>query len=434
MAQKVLARHSGKSDIAPGDIVVCEVDRVIMTDVIFPRSPERLPTDILHVEHPERITVLFDHGAPSPTVESAQWQARGRAFAKQFGIDLSDIGRQGILGHVIIERALARPGQLLLCNDSHTVAGGAVNCAARGLGVADILQAVCTGKAWYRASPTVKFVLEGELPAGTYGKDILLDIAGRFGSVEGMDVEFAGDGLGPLSIDDRGTLATMCAEISANFVMMPADRKILDFLAATTTAEFEPAEPDHDAVYERVEHIDLTKIKPSVARPGFIPRNVVDVDAVGEGEKVRIDQAFIGSCANGKLSDLRVAADIVRGGTVAPGTRMIVTPASQQVYLEAVRLGYVEALVAAGAVVTNSTCGACFGGHMGIVGPNEVCITSSPRNFRGRMGHPSAQVYVASSATVAASALTGYITNPQAYLPDPAETTRTVQTIEIEAR
>jgi 3-isopropylmalate/(R)-2-methylmalate dehydratase large subunit len=428
MAQKVLARHSGKSDIAAGDIVVCDVDRIIMTDVIFPRTPERLPTDILHVEHPERITVLFDHGAPAPTVESTVWQARGRAFAKQFGIDISDIGRQGIQGHVIIERALALPGQLLLCNDSHTVAGGAVNCAARGLGVADILQAVCTGQTWYRASAAVKFVLEGELPPGTYGKDIFLDIAGRFGSVEGLDVEFAGAGLGPLSLDDRATLATMCAEISANFAMMPADQKILDFLAATTTAEFEPAEADPDAVYERVEHVDLTKIRPSVAKPGFIPRNVVDVDAVGDGERISIDQAFIGSCANGKLSDLRVAADIVRGHEVAPGTRLIVTPASQQVYLDAVKLGYVEALVTAGAVVTNSTCGACFGGHMGIVGPNEVCITSSPRNFRGRMGHPSAQVYVASSATVAASALAGYITNPQSYISDPTKTETKTET------
>jgi 3-isopropylmalate/(R)-2-methylmalate dehydratase large subunit len=279
-----------------------------------------------------------------------------------------------------------------------------------------MLQIMCTGKTWYQVAPTVKFNLRGMKPANVFGKDIFLHLASVAGSVEGHNIEFAGPGVAQLSLDDRATLATMAAELSAEFATFPADEKVIDHLRTITDQRFEPAESDPDARYAATYDISLSELRPYVARPDFIPRNTIPVADLDE--RVAIDQAFVGSCANGKLEDLRIAAKVVRGRSVAVGMRFIVTPASQRVLKEAVRLGYVETLLEAGAVVTNSTCGACYGGHMGVVGPNEVCITSSTRNFKGRMGSPSARIYMASSATVAASAIAGHITDPTPFLGD----------------
>jgi 3-isopropylmalate/(R)-2-methylmalate dehydratase large subunit len=256
-------------------------------------------------------------------------------------------------------------------------------------------------------------------PANVFGKDIFLHLASVAGSVEGHNIEFGGPGVTELSLDDRATLATMAAELSAEFATFPADDKLIEHLRTidtTTHQHFEPASSDPDARYAATYEISLSELRPYVARPDFIPRNTMPV--ADFDEKVVIDQAFVGSCANGKLEDLRIAAQVVRGRSVAPGVRFIVTPASQRVLKEAVRLGYVETLLEAGAVVTNSTCGACYGGHMGVLGPGEVCITSSTRNFKGRMGSPSARIYMASSATVAASAIAGYISDPSPFLGD----------------
>jgi 3-isopropylmalate/(R)-2-methylmalate dehydratase large subunit len=282
-----------------------------------------------------------------------------------------------------------------------------------------MLQIMCTGKTWYQVAPTVKFELRGKKPANVFGKDIFLHLASVAGSVEGHNIEFGGPGVTELSLDDRATLATMAAELSAEFATFPADEKLLEHLRTIDTIRgqhFEPASSDHDARYAATYEISLSELRPYVARPDFIPRNTMPVADLGE--RVAIDQAFVGSCANGKLEDLRIAAQVVRGRSVAPGVRFIVTPASQRVLKEAVRLGYVETLLEAGAVVTNSTCGACYGGHMGVLGPSEVCITSSTRNFKGRMGSPSARIYMASSATVAASAIAGYISDPSPFLGD----------------
>jgi 3-isopropylmalate/(R)-2-methylmalate dehydratase large subunit len=260
----------------------------------------------------------------------------------------------------------------------------------------------------------VLFRLEGEKPANVFGKDILLHIAGRFGSFENHNVEFSGPGLKTIPLDDRCTICTMCAEISADFATMPADDVVLDYLRERTEVRLDPVDPDPDARYAAVHAIDLNAIKPTLAKPDFIPNNTLPLEAFRE--RVRIDQAFVGSCANGKLEDLKAVARILKGRRVAPSVRLLVTPASQKVYLEALRAGYVETIVESGGLVTNSTCGACAGGHMGVVGPGEVCLTSSTRNFRGRMGSPEARIYMASSATVAASAITGYITDPSVFL------------------
>jgi 3-isopropylmalate/(R)-2-methylmalate dehydratase large subunit len=251
-----------------------------------------------------------------------------------------------------------------------------------------------------------------------FGKDVFLHLAAVAGSVEGHNIEFGGPGVAELTLDDRATLSTMGAELSADFATFPADEKAIAYLRSVTNEPFEPAESDPDAVYAARHDIDLSALRPYVARPDFIPHNTLPVTELAED--VPINQAFVGSCANGKLEDFRIAAQVVRGRKVAPGVRFIVTPSSQKVLKETVHQGYVETLLEAGAVVTNSTCGACYGGHMGIVGRKEVCITSSTRNFKGRMGSPSAKIYMASSATVAASAIAGRICDPTRYLEEKA--------------
>lgn len=410
MIEKILAAHAGVDCARPGDILVCDIDRIVLIDLQF--AGDGNDTSPRRIVDPDRVVMIMDHTVPAPTIIDATGHRRAREFVRKFGVSrFFDVGNHGICHQVILEEGLALPGQMLACVDSHTCASGAFNCAARGMGPAEMLQVLCTGKAWYQVAPTVKFVLEGEKPRGVFGKDVFLHMAAIAGSVEGHNVEFAGAGIASLTLDDRATIATMCAEISADFATFPADQVVIDHLKPVTSEKFSPVTSDPRANYAAVHTIDLSRLVPYVAKPDFVPRNTVPVSELGE--TVRIDQAFVGSCANGKLEDLRIASEIVKGRRVAPGVRFIVTPASQRVYLEAVRRGYVEALLAAGAVVTNSTCGACYGGHMGIVGPGEVCITSSTRNFRGRMGSPEAKIYLASSATVAASALAGHIVDPR---------------------
>lgn len=416
MVEKILSRKSGGGEVKPGDIVVCDVDMAVLLDMSF-STAGRLELIPQYVRDPEKVAVVLDHTIPAPTVHDADGHRRARKFAKEFGIKrFYDVGSHGICHQVILENGLALPGEILACSDSHTIASGALNCLARGLGPVEVLQIICTGKTWYKVSPTIKYVLEGEKPSNVFGKDIFLYIAGKYGSAEGCNLEFAGEGLRSLGMDDRSTLSTMCAEVSAEFALFPADEMVLEYLDGRTDREFEPAEADPDAEYADVRTIDLSEIRPYVAKPDFVPSNTEEVAGLTGDGAIKIDQAFVGSCANGKLEDIRTVAAILGGRKVHPGTRFIVTPASQNVYREAARLGYVETIVEAGAVFTNSTCGACYGGHMGVVGAGEVCITSSTRNFRGRMGSPEAKIYIASSATVAASALEGEITDPSKYL------------------
>ena len=413
MAEKILSRHSGNGRVRPGDIVVCDVDKIIQIDLTFSATAP-MPKRIVD---PGKIAVILDHAVPAPTIADAEGQSIARKFVKDFGIDkFYDLGRGGICHQVVLENGLALPGQILTCTDSHTCASGAFNCVARGMGPLEMLQIMCTGKTWYQVAPTVRFELSGRKPPNVFGKDVFLHLADIAGSVEGHNIEFGGPGVAELTLDDRATLATMAAELSAEFATFPADNKVAEYLRSVTQEQFEPAESDADAEYAATYPVDLSQLQPYVARPDFIPHNTLPVTELGED--VPIDQAFVGSCANGKLEDFRVAAQVVRGRKIAPRVRFIVTPSSQRVLKEAVRLGYVETLLEAGAMVTNSTCGACYGGHMGVVGPNEVCITSSTRNFKGRMGSPSARIYMASSATVAASAVAGRICDPTAYLGD----------------
>lgn len=413
MAEKILSRHSGNGIVRPGDIVVCAVDKIVQIDLTFSATGP-MPKRIVD---PGKIAVILDHAVPAPTIADAEGQSIARKFVQEFGIEkFYDLGRGGICHQVVLENGLALPGQILTCTDSHTCASGAFNCVARGMGPLEMLQIMCTGKTWYQVAPTVRFELSGHKPSNVFGKDVFLHLADIAGSVEGHNIEFGGPGVAELTLDDRATLATMAAELSAEFATFPSDGKVVEYLHSVTDEPFEPAESDADAEYAMTYSVDLSRLRPYVARPDFIPHNTMPVADLRED--VPIDQAFVGSCANGKLEDFRVAAQVVRGRKIASRVRFIVTPSSQRVLREAVRLGYVETLLEAGAMVTNSTCGACYGGHMGVVGPDEVCITSSTRNFKGRMGSPSARIYMASSATVAASAVAGRICDPTPYLGD----------------
>jgi 3-isopropylmalate/(R)-2-methylmalate dehydratase large subunit len=407
--EKILARASGAAAIRPGDVAVVNVDLCVLIDLSFSRGSWR---EVLKVHDPEKVVVVFDHDVPASNRDTAAMHVRGREFVRRFGIRrFHDVGPDQGISHVVVaENAYCLPGTVMACSDSHTCSAGALNCAARGLGAPDLLYALTTGKTWFRVGETMRYELDGRLAAGVSTKDLFLHIAGIYGDHANQNVEFGGPALAYLSIDARRTLTTMGAELSAEFATFEPDQVLLDYVKARNPVPFEPQYPDSDASYAARHRIDLSELPPMVALPDAVIRNTAPVaDAAGEP----IQQAFIGSCANGTLDDLAEAARVLKGRRVAPGVRLLVTPSSQKIATAAAKAGYVQTLLDAGAVLTPATCGACYGGHMGVVGPDETCITASTRNFRGRMGDPTARIYMASPATVAASAVAGRIADPR---------------------
>ncbi|MGB8407715.1 MAG: aconitase/3-isopropylmalate dehydratase large subunit family protein [Mycobacterium sp.] len=405
--EKILARKSGLDSVSPGDVVVVDVDMTVLIDLQF--ATMWIPPS--RINDPNKLAIVMDHAVPAPTLKDAAGGPHARKFAADFSIErFYDVGRHGICHQVIAENGLARPGEVLACTDSHTCAAGAFNTAARGLGPAEVYSIMCTGNTWFQVAPTIRYEFDGTKPDTVSGKDVFLYIADQYGDAANLNLEFGGPGLTSIPMHDRRTIATQCAEVSADFATFEADDTLVDYLTERGVTDYRAAQPDPDANYTEVRHVDLSTLEPYVARPGTVSRNGVPVSQLG---RQKIDQAFVGSCANGQLEDLEIIAKVLRGNTVAPGVRLLVTPASQAVYREAMRLGFLQDIADSGAVVTNSTCGACFGYHMGVVGPGEVCLTSSTRNFTGRMGSTEAQIFMASPATVAASAIAGYITDPR---------------------
>ena len=412
IAEKILATKSGRSEVVPGDVVTVDVDTVILFDNNFMPNNWR---EILKVADPDKIIVTFDHRVPAPTQQAAAAQVTGRGFVKKFGIKrFHDIGHaQGISHQLVADYGYALPGSVLLCSDSHTCSAGVFNCLARGVGGPDIIYAAIKGQTWFRCGETVRYELTGRLPDAVTAKDAFLQIAGVHGAHATMNVEYGGPGAASLSINARKTLTAMSAELSAEFATFEADDVLADWLRARNPAPWSPVMADADARYHAVRKVDLSTLEPLVARPDSVVNNS---QPVGQAQGTRIDQAYIGSCANGTQDDIELAARVVKGRRVASGVRFIVTPASQTVYRDTVASGAIRTLLEAGAMIAPPTCGACGGGHMGVLGPDEVCITSSTRNFKGRMGDPNSRVWMASPATVAASALTGAITDPREFL------------------
>jgi len=414
MAEKILARHAGVDSVRVGDIITCKVDLAANHDMFFTVGGQIDYKKIKQVAYPHRCLVVLDHAVPAPTAQDAEGAVNARAFVKKHGIrNFIDLGDHGILHQLLVERGYALPGRLIACGDSHACAAGAMNCAARGLGPADMVYTWCTGKNWYQVNPTILYYLTGEFSDLVTGKDLFLFIAGVYGDAVNMNIEFGGPGVGKMDIPDRQSVATMCAEINAEFTIFPCDQKLRHFLMEKGINEIEAVEPDEDADYHAVCNIDLNQLVPYVALPHHIPGNCKPVT---EMEGLEINQVIIGSCSNGRVEDIALAARILKGKHVAQGVRLLVTPASQRIYLAALKAGYFETLIEAGAVVTNATCGACYGGHMGLIGPGERCLSTTTRNFKGRMGSVESEVMLSSPATAAASAITGKITDPRTIL------------------
>ena len=404
--EKILAKRSGQAKVKPGDVVVVDVDTAVSFDSGKPY--------IKKIHNPDMLVLLHDHVVPAPTLDAANGAKDMREFVARFNVkNYFPVGRHGISHVLVAEEGLALPGNILVNGDSHTCSSGALNCLARGVGPSEMTYIMCKGRTWYIVGPTTKVVLEGDLPEGVFPRDVIHYLAGQYGDFAGCNLEWYGSGLEKIGMDGRLTMATISAELSVDFSLFPYDKVLADYLDGRAKRPFEPSFPDDDAEYERVITINLSELEPQVVLPNKVAWNAKPISEVA-GK--RVDQAFIGSCANGRLSDFKIAAEIVKGKKVAEGTRFIITPGSQDVMRQAVKAGYVETLLEAGAVVTNSTCGACYGGHMGLLADGEVCITASTRNFKGRMGSAEAEIYMGSPATVAASAIAGVITDPRTAL------------------
>jgi 3-isopropylmalate/(R)-2-methylmalate dehydratase large subunit len=419
MAEKVLARASGRASVASGEYVTARIDKVMAHEAFTLCGLSLRKLGIAHVFDPERIFVILDHYFPAPTEQMARGHALARELVEHFGIR-HFLGHAGICHQVLTERGHVLPGDLVLGTDSHSTTYGAVGAAGAGIGLTEMTYVLATGELWLRVPSTLRFLLEGALGPGISSKDVVLHLAGRFGTAAAQyrAIEYAGPAAEHMSVASRMTMANMGVELGAKFAFFAADATTRDYLRPRVGSDVEAFGPDPDCGYESTHRVDVSALEPQIACP-HDPGNVKPVSAL---RGVRVDQAFLGSCTNARLEDLAVAARILRGRTVHPRTRLLVTPASQAVYLEATRAGYTQILLEAGAHITASGCGACPGGHNGVVAAGEVCLSSTNRNFRGRMGSAEAQVYLGSPASVVAAAVAGEIVDPRELLgPAPVE-------------
>lgn len=411
----LLSRVIGK-EVSPGDIVIIDVDTVYAHDGTAPLVIEVLEKElgVKKLYAADKTYFFIDHSAPAPHVSAAHVHREMRGFASKYAIRLFDVG-YGICHQVVVEEGIVRPGMVVMGADSHTPTIGALALYSLGVGSTDAAIAIAYGKQWVRVPPTVNIVLSGIPPRGVTSKDIILNIIGELGTdgMLGKAVEFNGDTLKHLSVDSRLTLTNMCTEMGAESAVIPLDEITLKWLEGKGVTPYRYVDYDYKKS-EFVEEIvfEVDKMGPVVAAPPDVD-NVVGVEEV---EKVEVDQVFIGSCTNGRLEDIELAAKILRNRKVHPRVRCIVAPASRRVYVEALRKGYVDILLEAGCIVAPPTCGPCVGAHMGLLAEGEVAVSTSNRNFPGRMGHKNSKVYLASPAVAAASAVEGRIADPRRYL------------------
>ena len=412
MAEKALARSSGRDSVRAGEYVTAAVDRVMAHEAWTICALRLLKLGIQRVFDPEKVIVILDHYFPAPTEQMARGHAIARELVERFGIR-HFLGNAGVCHQVLTERGHILPGQLVFGTDSHSTSYGAVGAAGTGLGLTEATYVLATGELWLRVPPTVRFLLDGKAAAGIMSKDVVLHLAGSFGTevAQYRAIEYAGPAARRMTVSSRLTMANMGIELGAKFAFFEADEIACAYLRERTDEPVSRFGPDPGAGYEAVHEIDISGLEPQIACP-HNPGNAKPVSAVS---RVRVHQAFLGSCTNGRLEDLAVAAEILEGRKVDPGTRLLVTPASAQVLLDATRAGYIETLLEAGAHLTTPGCGACPGGHGGLLAPGEVCLSSTNRNFRGRMGSPEAEVYLGSPASVAAAAVAGHIVDPREF-------------------
>jgi len=411
--EKILARASGKGEVSPGEIVEASIDVAMIHNLTGPLAIESFrKIGAKKVWDNQRIVIILDHIVPASSVKSAELHKVVRKFVEEQKIgDFYDVGQGGVCHQVMPEKGHVRPGELIVGADSHTCTYGAFGAFATGIGSTEIAAVFVTGTLWFKVPEVIKVNVTGRFQNFVTPKDLILDIISRIKADGAIynGLEFAGPTIGNMSIDGRMVLCNMAVEMGAKTGITEPDETTLNYVKSRTTKPFKPVKSDPDAIYKRVLDVDVTDLEPQVS----CPHSVDNVKPVSEVDEVEVDQAFIGSCTNGRLEDLRLAARFLEGRKVCKGVRLLVAPASQEVYLEALKEGLIKTFLEAGAIVCNPTCGPCLGGHLGLLAPGEICISSSNRNFVGRMGSPKAYVYLASPATVAASAVTGKITDPR---------------------
>ena len=413
MTQKILAAHAGLPSVKAGQLINASLDIVLGNDITTPvaiNEFEKAGFD--SVFDRRRINIVLDHFAPNKDIKAAEQSKQCREFAHKYDIEnFYDVGEMGVEHALLPEKGIVTAGDCIIGDDSHTCTYGAVGAFSTGVGSTDMAAGMATGKCWFKVPSAIKIVLSGKLGKWVSGKDVILDIIGKIG-VDGalyQSMEFCGEGVSSLNIDDRLTICNMAIEAGAKNGIFPVDDITREYLDARTQREYTVYEADEDAEYTQTIEINLSELEPTVSYP-HLPENT---HPVSEASDIKIDQVVIGSCTNGRISDMETAYEILKGKKVKKGVRVIIIPATMAIYKECITRGYMEAFIDAGCVVSTPTCGPCLGGYMGILASGEKCISTTNRNFVGRMGHTSSEVYLASPAVAAASALTGYISNPK---------------------
>ncbi len=415
MTQKILAAHAGLDSVKAGQLITCKLDLVHGNDITTPVAVNVFKNiGVDKVFDKDKVSIVPDHFVPNKDIKSAEQCKYIRQFARDMDVtNFFEVGQMGIEHALLPEKGLVVAGDVVIGADSHTCTYGALGAFSTGVGSTDMAAGMATGEAWFKVPSAIKFNLVGKLNKNVSGKDVILHIIGMIG-VDGAlykSMEFSGEGLKNLSMDSRLCMANMAIEAGAKNGIFAVDELTLDFIKKHSTKTPVVYEADSDAEYDEEYTIDLSTIRPTVAFP-HLPENTKTVDEIGEKE-VKIDQVVIGSCTNGRMEDLRIAHEILKGRKVSKDVRVIIIPGTQKIYLEAIAEGIIQDLVEAGCAISTPTCGPCLGGYMGILAAGERCVSTTNRNFVGRMGHVDSEVYLVSPATAAASALTGYITNPE---------------------
>lgn len=415
MTQKILADHAGLDHVVPGQLIEAKLDVVMANDITGPMALPIFYKMADRVFDKDKVVLVPDHFTPNKDIKSAQNSRAIQDFQREQGLTNHMVqGKCGVEHAILPERGIVVAGQCIIGADSHTCSYGALGAFGTGVGTTDIATGMATGELWFKVPSAIRFVLTGKPTEFVSGKDIILHIISQIG-VDGAlykSMEFVGDGIAHLSMDDRFTICNMAIEAGAKNGIFPVDDQTIAYMKEHSTKEYKIYEADEDAEYEQTITIDLSKIRPTVAFP-HLPGNGHTIDEIEQMDKIYIDQVVIGSCTNGRMSDLRKAAAILKGKTVHPEVRVMVIPATQKIFLQCIREGLAEIFVEAGCAFNTPSCGACMGGHMGVMCKGEKCVSTSNRNFVGRMGDTESLIYLASPQVAAASALAGYIANPE---------------------
>ncbi|MBO5151600.1 MAG: 3-isopropylmalate dehydratase large subunit [Methanobrevibacter sp.] len=413
ITEKILSIKAGH-DVTPGEIIEIPVDLAMSHDGTSPPAIKTFEKVADKVWDPEKIAIIFDHNVPANTIGSAEFQKVCREFIKKQGISKNFIHGEGICHQVVPEMGLVEPGKVIVGADSHTCTYGAFGAFSTGMGATDLAMVWATGKTWFMVPQAIKMEVEGELNPSIAPKDVILNIIGEIGIAGATykTAEFCGETIENMGVEGRATMCNMAIEMGAKNGIMEPNKEVIDYICKRTSkkeSELNIVKSDDDAEYEKELHFDVTDMEPQIACPNDVD-NVKDISKV---EGITIDQCLIGSCTNGRLSDLKDAYEILKGQKINDNIRLLILPASREIYKQAMNLGYIEAFIDAGAIICNPGCGPCLGGHMGVLSEGEVCISTTNRNFKGRMGDPKSSVYLSNSKVVAASAIEGVITNPQ---------------------